>query len=80
MNKPDLALNNLQWLICHEAKPNPNPSSYRVESWFSQMHYLLTQQRRTLDIGCGDLQLKLTKPQPTICDLSFYKSHPSNSK
>ena len=22
MNKPDLALNNLQWLICHKTKPN----------------------------------------------------------
>ena len=24
MNKPNLALNNLQWLICHKNKPNPN--------------------------------------------------------
>ena len=22
MCKPDLALNNLQWLICHKTKPN----------------------------------------------------------
>ena len=22
MNKPDLALNNLQWLICNKTKPN----------------------------------------------------------
>ena len=22
MNKQDLALNNLQWLICHQTKPN----------------------------------------------------------
>ena len=22
----DLTLNNLQWLICHKIKPNPNPS------------------------------------------------------
>ena len=22
MNKEDLALNNLQWLICHKTKPN----------------------------------------------------------
>ena len=22
VNKPDLALNNLQWLICHKTKPN----------------------------------------------------------
>ena len=24
MYKPDLALNNLQWLICHKIKPNQN--------------------------------------------------------
>ena len=24
MNKEDLALNNLQWLICHKTKPKPN--------------------------------------------------------
>ena len=23
--KIDLALNNLQWLICHQTKPNPKP-------------------------------------------------------
>ena len=23
MYKPDFALNNLQWLICHKTKPNP---------------------------------------------------------
>ena len=22
MYKPDLALNNLQWMICHQTKPN----------------------------------------------------------
>ena len=22
MSKPDLVLNNLQWLICHKTKPN----------------------------------------------------------
>ena len=25
MNKSDLALDNLQWLICHKTKPNQNP-------------------------------------------------------
>ena len=25
MNKPDFALNNLQWLVCHKTKPKPNP-------------------------------------------------------
>ena len=25
INKPDLALNNSQWLICHQAKPNQIP-------------------------------------------------------
>ena len=25
VNKPNLALNNLQWLICNKNKPNPNP-------------------------------------------------------
>ena len=23
MNKPDLALNSPQWLMCHKTKPNP---------------------------------------------------------
>ena len=26
MNKPDLALNNLQWLICHKTKSNQTKS------------------------------------------------------
>ena len=25
MYKSDLALNNLQWLICHKIQPKPNP-------------------------------------------------------
>ena len=24
MNKPDLSLNNLQWLVCHKTQPNQN--------------------------------------------------------
>ena len=31
MNKPDLALNNLQWLICHKTKPNQTKLSWRPE-------------------------------------------------
>ena len=27
MYKKDLALNNLQWLICHKTKPNQPPSA-----------------------------------------------------
>ena len=27
MYKEDLALNNLQWLICHKTKPNPTQSN-----------------------------------------------------
>ena len=30
MNKPDLALNNLQWLICHKAKPNQIKKCFRL--------------------------------------------------
>ena len=28
MNKNDLALNNLQWLICHKTKPNQTKPIY----------------------------------------------------
>ena len=28
MNKEDLALNNLQWLVCHETQPNPTKPIY----------------------------------------------------
>ena len=42
MYKEDLALNNLQWLICHKTKPNPIDvivsefeiqSHYHVQYW-----------------------------------------------
>ena len=45
------------------------PSSNMVESIFSYVHYLLSKQRSTLNIECGDLQLKLTNLQPNIHDL-----------
>ena len=32
MYKEDLALNNLQWLICHKNKPKPNPNQIRTLS------------------------------------------------
>ena len=36
MDKEDLALNNLQWVICHETQINPNQLLFRgylVEDW-----------------------------------------------
>ena len=32
MYKEDLALNNLQWLICHKTKPNP------IKSYIFNIH------------------------------------------
>ena len=29
MYKENLALNNLQWLVCHKTKPKPNVSSHQ---------------------------------------------------
>ena len=48
MNKPDLALNNLQWLICHETKLNHSilltPSYlYRNLVWSSLIEPILLQ-------------------------------------
>ena len=30
MSKQDLALNNLQWLICHKTKPNQTEHTYKM--------------------------------------------------
>ena len=36
MNKEDLALNNLQWLICHKTKPN---NIYECKILFEEKNY-----------------------------------------
>ena len=40
MNKPDLALNNLQWLVCHKTKQNQTKPTSREkrESYYKSYH------------------------------------------
>ena len=30
MNKPDLVLHNLLWLICHQTKPNQKQNDHKI--------------------------------------------------
>ena len=53
------------------------PSSYT----FSYVHYLLSKQRSTMNIECGDLWPKLTNLQPNIHDLlCAHQTHPFHLK
>ena len=51
-------------------------SFYIVESGFSNMNYLLSKQRSTLNIECDYLQFKFTNLQPNINDLQWTHQNP----
>ena len=37
----DLALNSLQWLICHKTKPNQYPKiKFAIEHYFKELQFL----------------------------------------
>ena len=62
---------------------SPFYSLFQVCIWWNlglaMCRYLRSKQRCTLNIECGDLQLKLTNLQPDICDLlSDHQNHPSH--
>ena len=53
MYKEDLALNNLQWLICHDTKPNQ--TKFAKIDCFSLLYVRnekLKKKRKKLDILC----------------------------
>ena len=43
MNKPDLALNNLQWLICHKTNPNNYGHTGHFYNGNNKVCYLIPQ-------------------------------------
>ena len=42
MNKPDLTLNNPQWIICHKTKPNQTRCTHCVRHISNQLKETLT--------------------------------------
>ena len=53
MNKPDLALNNLQWLICHKTKPSLQYHVIGQSVVYYYYHYYL----RTVPCCCRIMTL-----------------------
>ena len=58
MNKPDLALNNLQGLIFHETKPKQNKPTHLCELAFSHIN-IKSKYRSTMTNGHLESCLRL---------------------
>ena len=50
MYKVDLALNNLQWLICHKTKSKPKKFTKIISSW----NYLLKNKSQKTSLTKAD--------------------------
>ena len=65
MYKIDLALNNLQWLICHKTEPNqtkPNQTIPNEYIWYSHCSGLLTKKEQECLIESDEIPCRYGRP------------------
>ena len=69
MNKKDLALNDLQWLICHKTTPNQTKQNETKQT------FILTEILKTTSFNSNNSPtsfISLFFPPPTKPNLSIY--------